>query len=322
MAEASWYGELVVDSWNNLHMYVDLRDAFFIFDEQRLVGSGKWVKSFLKVAKNNDWILLSATPGDSWMDYIPVFIANGFYRNRTQFKREHVIYNAFTKFPKVDRYVDVQRLIRYRNQIIVRMPYEKATVSHSKPVWAQFDPELMKRVEVDLWHPFKDRPLRDAGEKFYAMRQIVNSDPSRIEILRKILEKHGKLIVFYNFNYELAILRGMKEEVSYAEWNGHKHQELPKGDKWVYAVQYAAGAEGWNCIETDTVVFWSLTYSYKLWHQAHGRIDRMNTPYFDLWYYKMMSKSWIDSAIWHALSEKRSFQESKFPQIATIRQKT
>ena len=316
MDGATWYGVLVVDSWNNLHKYVDIRNAFFIFDEQRLVGSGQWVKSFLKIAKNNDWILLTATPGDSWIDYITIFIANGFYKNRTQFKREHIIYNAFTKYPKVDRYVDVQRLVRYRNKILVRMPYEKQTVSHSKTVWAQFDTELMKRVEVGLWHVFKDRPLHDAGEKFYVMRQVVNSDLSRLDKLREILERHKKLIVFYNFNYELAMLRGMASEVKFAECNGHRHQELPKGTKWVYAVQYAAGSEGWNCIETDTVVFWSLTYSYKLWHQAHGRIDRLNTPYFDLWYYNLMSKSRIDAAIWRALSEKRSFQEHELSQIA------
>jgi hypothetical protein len=314
--ESSWYGPMVVDSWNNLHKYVGTTDAFFIFDEQRLVGSGEWVRSFLKIAKENDWIMLTATPGDTWLDYIPVFVANGFYKNRTQFKREHVIYNSFSKFPKVDRYVDVARLVKFRHKILVRMPYEKETTRHPVNAWTDYDKELMRRVEVDLWHPFKDRPLRDVGEKFYVMRQVVNSDPSKLDRLGGLLEKHRKLIVFYNFNYELAMLRSMKDQVGYAEWNGHKHQEIPKEDKWVYAVQYAAGAEGWNCVETDTIVFWSLTYSYKLWEQAHGRIDRLNTPYFDLWYYTMRSKARIDEAIWRALSEKRSFQEREFPQIA------
>lgn len=314
--ESSWYGPMVVDSWNRLHTYVGTVGAFFIFDEQRLVGSGEWVRSFLKIAKDNDWILLTATPGDTWLDYIPVFVANGFYKNRTQFKREHVVYNSFSKFPKVDRYVDVARLVKYRHKILVRMPYEKETTRHSETVWTEYDKEMMRRVEVDLWHPFKNRPLRDVGERFYAMRQVTNSDPSKLEKLSDLLEKHSKLIVFYNFNYELAMLRGMNGGVSFAEWNGHKHQEIPKEDRWIYAVQYAAGSEGWNCVETDAIVFWSLTYSYKLWEQAHGRIDRLNTPYFDLWYYTMRSKARIDEAIWRALSEKRSFQEHEFPQIA------
>jgi hypothetical protein len=310
--ESSWYGQMVVDSWNNLHKYVDTVGAFFIFDEQRLVGSGEWVKSFLKIAKRNDWILLTATPGDTWLDYIPVFVANGFYKNRTQFKREHVVYNSFAKFPKVDRYLDVSKLVRYRNQILVRMPYEKETLRHSKITWADYDRDLMKRVEVDLWHVFKNRPLKTVGEKFYVMRQVVNSDPSRMQKLREILDRHRKLIVFYNFNYELAMLRGMAAEVEFAEWNGHRHQELPKGRDWIYAVQYAGGAEGWNCVETDTIVFWSLTYSYKLWEQAHGRIDRINTPFFDLWYYALISRSKIDSAIASALKSKKSFQERNY----------
>jgi hypothetical protein len=305
---ASWWGPLVVDSWNNLHKYVDCENCFFVFDEQRLVGSGEWVKSFLKIAKRNNWILLTATPGDTWLDYIPVFVANGFYRNRTQFKREHVVYSSFTKFPKVDRYLNVQKLVKLRHKILVRMPYEKQTVRHLKDAWTDYDADLMRRVEVDLWNPFKNRPIKDVAEKFYVMRQVTNTDPSRLDRLKEILDERQKLIVFYNFNYELAILRAFGKDVNFAEWNGHRHQDLPRGSQWVYAVQYAAGAEGWNCIETDTTVFWSLTYSYKLWEQAHGRIDRLNTPFCDLWYYSLRSKARIDIKVWEALKSKKSFQ--------------
>jgi superfamily II DNA or RNA helicase len=309
---ASWYGVMVVDSWNNLYKYTDVEDAFFIFDEQRLVGSGEWVKSFLKIARNNNWILLTATPGDTWLDYIPVFVANGFYKNRTAFKREHVVYSSYTKFPKVDRYLNVQKLVKHRHQILVRMPYEKQTTRHEIDVWVDHDPELLRRVEEDLWNPFKERPIRDVAEKFYVMRQVTNSDLSRLEALRGLLDKHRKLIVFYNFNYELAVLRSLKGELGYAEWNGHKHQEIPQDDRWVYVIQYSSGAEGWNCVETDAIAFWSLTYSYKLWEQAHGRIDRLNSPFFDLWYYTLRSRARIDEAILRALKTKKSFQNKYY----------
>jgi hypothetical protein len=305
-------GRLTVDSWNNLHKYVGVEDAFFIFDEQRLVGGGKWSKSFLKIAKNNRWILLSATPGDTWLDFISVFVANGFYDNRTAFKREHVIYNSYSKFPKVERYVGVQKLVRLRSSILVRMPYEKETVRHEVNVWVDYDKDLMRRVERDRWHVYEDRPLRDVSEMFHVMRQVANSDSSRIEALRRLIEAHPRLIVYYTFDYELEALRTLQNEIPYAEWNGHKHQEVPETDKWVYIVQYLAGSEGWNCTATNSVAFYSLTYSYKMWEQARGRIDRLGTAFSDLYYFSLRSRAKIDLAIWKALKAKKSFQNSDF----------
>lgn len=311
-SNATVAGTMTVDSWNNLHKYDKVENAFFVFDEQRLVGGGKWSKAFIKVAKNNRWILLSATPGDTWLDYISVFVANGFYKNRTAFKREHVIYNSYTKFPKVERYVGVQQLVRLRSQILVKMPYEKETVRHDVNVWVEHDSEAMLEVEKRRWNVFEKRPIRDIGEMFHLMRQVANTDPSRLAAVRELLERHKRLIVFYTFDYELEILRELQGEVEYAEWNGHKHEKLPEGDRWVYVVQYLAGAEGWNCTTTDCVVFWSLTYSYKIWEQAHGRIDRLDTTFSDLYYYALRSKAKIDQAIWRSLKAKKSFQNSDF----------
>lgn len=304
---------LVVDSWNNIDKYSGYQNYFFIFDEQRLVGSGKWVRSFLKIAKNNRWILLSATPGDTWMDYIAVFIANGFYKNRTEFKREHVVYAPYVKFPKVARYLNTSRLNKLRNRILVHMPYEKTTVRHPKTRWVEHNEELLQSVIKNRWHIYLNRPVRDISELFALMRRIVNTDPSRLRELRELLSMHPKLVVFYNFNYELERLRGLEDVTEVAEWNGHKHEQIPETDSWVYLVQYVAGSEGWNCIETDTIVFYSLTYSYKNWEQAHGRIDRLNTPFTDLWYYIFRSKSIVDNAVWRSLKAKQNFNVAKFP---------
>lgn len=316
--EASLAGKLTVDSWNNIHKYVDVENAFFIFDEQRLIGSGKWAKSFLKIAKKNRWIMLSATPGDTWLDYIPVFIANGFYRNRTEFKREHVIYQPFSKYPKVERYVNVQRLVRQRNQILVKMPYARETVRHPINVWCEHDEIAMARVSHGRWNIFEDEPIRDISDLFHQMRRVANTHPSRLQEIANLTSKHPRLIVFYNFNYELELLRTVggtlwvPEVIPTAEWNGHKHEEIPDTDRWLYLVQYSAGAEGWNCTTTNAIAFYSLTYSYKLWEQAHGRIDRLNTPWTDLYYYTLRSKAAIDWAIWRSLKSKKNFQTSHF----------
>lgn len=309
-----YHNRVVIDSWNNIGKYSKVTDAFFIFDEQRVVGSGAWVKSFLKISKSNRWILLSATPGDCWMDYIPVFIANGFYKNRTEFNREHIVFSRFSKFPKVDRYLGTGKLLRHRNDILVTMDFKRKTVSHHMDVFTGYDAEKYKDVGRRRWDIFKDEPITNASGLCYVWRRIVNTDISRQVSLLEIFEKHPKLIIFYNFDYELEILKGLNygRDVEIAEWNGHKHQPVPDGNAWVYLVQYTAGAEGWNCIKTDTIVFYSQNYSYKIMQQSAGRIDRLNTPYNDLYYYHIKSRSGIDMGISRALKEKRDFNERKF----------
>ena len=309
-----YQNRVVVDSWNNIKKYAEITNAFFIFDEQRVIGSGAWVKAFLKIVKRNQWILLSATPGDTWQDYIPVFVANGFYRNRTQFIHNHIVYSHITKFPKVDRYLNTGRLIRLRNNILVDMDFQRKTNSHHEDWFAEYDAAKLREVRRTRWNPYTNEPIRNASEYCYVCRRIVNSDSSRIVMLLEYMEKHPRAIIFYNFDYELEILKGLYygEDVEIAEWNGHAHQPIPETKKWVYLVQYNAGAEGWNCIKTDTIIFYSQNYSYKMMEQAAGRINRLDTPYQDLYYCHLKSRSWIDLMISKALSEKKNFSERKY----------
>lgn len=357
----SLYGDemsVTIDSWNNIGKYADVKDSFFIFDEQRVVGYGAWVKAFLKIAKHNKWILLSATPGDTWQDYIPVFLANGFYKNKSEFSREHIVYSRFAKYPKIDRYVNTGRLIMLRNKILVDMDFRRKTVAHHEDIYTDYDLHLYKEVMKTRADPYKQTyvpckhhdpdaltigpdisiaevdgrcgwgytpqegdavklvndPIVNASGLCYTLRRVVNSDESRQVALMEIIEDHPKVIVFYNFDYELDILLDLAyaSALEVAQWNGHKHQPIPEGDRWVYLVQYTAGAEGWNCIKTDTIVFYSQNYSYKIMQQSAGRIDRLNTPYTDLYYYHLKSRSGIDLAISKALKDKKKFNESRW----------
>ena len=313
--EKSFYHHnLVIDSWNNIKKYQKMQGAFFIFDEQRVVGHGAWVRSFLKIAKVNNWILLSATPGDTWMDYVPVFIANGFYRNRTEFVTNHVVYSRFSKFPKVSRYLGTGRLIRLRNSILVNMDFHRQTISHHEDIYTDYDHMQYKYVMKNRWDIFNQKPIENASELCYTLRKVVNTDESRLEAVEDLVKLKHKAIIFYNFDYELEMLKGIAygPKVEVAEWNGHLHQPLPEGQNWVYLVQYNAGCEGWNCVKTDTVIFYSQNYSYKTLIQASGRIDRLNTPYTDLYYYHLKSRSSIDLAIAQALLSKRKFYEGSF----------
>lgn len=300
-----------IDSWNNIGKYTNVFNAFFIFDEQRVVGSGAWVKAFLRITKCNNWILLSATPGDTWMDYIPVFIANGFYKNRTEFIRRHVVYSRFAKFPKVDKYLESGRLIRLRNSILVNMKYVKPTISHDELVVVGYDRDFYKQVLKTRWNPYTDEPVKDISGLCYLLRRVVNSDDARIERVKELIGDHPRVIIFYNFDYELEILRqiGKDLDIKTAEWNGHKHEPVPTCKSWIYLVQYTAGAEGWNCISTNAIIFYSQNYSYKTMIQSAGRIDRRNTPYSDLYYYHVRSNASIDVSIAQALAKKKNFNE-------------
>ena len=309
------YGnKIVVDSWNNIKKYADVTNAFFIFDEQRVVGYGAWTKAFLKIAKANSWILLSATPGDSWSDYIPVFIANGFYRNKSEFCREHVVYSRFSKYPKIDKYINTGRLLRLRNSILIDMDFSRKTVAHHEDIYVRYDVTKYKDATRTRWDPYRDEPIQQASGLCYVLRRIVNESEYRQAALLELLEKIPRAIIFYNFDYELEMLLNLHlgEDVAVAQWNGHKHEPVPDTKKWIYLVQYTAGAEGWNCIKTDTIIFFSQNYSYKIMQQASGRIDRLNTPYTDLYYYHLKSRSGIDLAISKALSQKKQFNETKW----------
>ena len=314
-AETNGYcNRIVVDSWNNVHKYAEVRDAFFIFDEQRVVGKGVWVRSFLKIAKHNQWILLSATPGDTWSDYIPLFIANGFYKNRTEFTREHIVYSKFTKFPKVERYLGEAYLKRLRDSILIDMDFKRPTEAHHEDVYVRYDVARYKDLMRSRWDIWKNEPIENAAGLCYCLRRVVNQDESRQKMVLEIAEAHPKMIIFYSFDYELEILKslGWAEGTAMAEWNGHRHEPIPKTERWVYFVNYGAGSEGWNCTETDTILFYSQNYSYKVMVQASGRIDRLNTPYHDLYYYHLKSRSGIDLAISRALKDKKTFNESRF----------
>lgn len=319
-----WLDEIIVfdgieakaiDSWNNIKKYKDVKDSFFIFDEQRVVGYGAWTQAFLKITKQNDWILLSATPGDQWIDYIPVFIANGFYKNKTDFCNQHVIWARYSKYPQIKGYWNQGLLNRHRNDILVNMDYTRPTEIHHEIIDVMYDRMLYRTVQKLRKNPFNEnRPIKNVSEFCFVLRRIVNSDESRLNMIDELLRWKKTAIIFYKYDFELELLRQEldREGIIFSEWNGHKHEAIPTGEKWAYLVQYTAGSDGWNCVETDSMIFYSDDYSYKTMVQAAGRIDRLNTPFKDLYYFHLRSSAPIDRAIARSLSMKKNFNKNKF----------
>lgn len=305
---------VTIDSWNNIGKYRNVVGTFFIFDEQRVVGSGKWAKTFIHISKRNKWILLSATPGDNFMDYCSVFVANGFYKNQTDFIRQHVVYKPYVKYRAIDRYVNVRKLYLLRDQVLVPMDFDRKVEKHHYDVLVPYASDTYKAIMRDRWNIYTGAPIQNASELCYVLRRLVNGDTRRLDRVGEIIDQHPKVIIFYNFTYEADMLMYYCEslDIPVARWDGKKHQPIPKGDHWVYILQYAAGDSGWNCIETNAIIFYSQNYSYKSTVQAAGRIDRLNTPFQDLYYYHVQSKAPIDLAIHRALSQKKKFNEKAY----------
>lgn len=305
---------IIIDSWQNLPKHINAMNSFFIFDEQRLVSYGRWTKSFLRISKHNKWILLSATPADKWEDLAPMFIANGFYTNITEFRQKHCVYSRYTRWPQVIKYINTGRLRKLREEIYIDLPYSNDRTKHSSDIYVSYDDYKYREVMKNRWDPYKNEPITNVSQLCQLLRKIVNSDESRIGTVKDLIHVHPKTIIFYNYDYELEILRQIAKDLNIekAEWNGHMHQPVPSSNVWVYLVQYTAGAEGWNCTTCNTIIFYSQNYSYKTMIQAAGRIDRRNTPFTDLYYYHIKSKSSLDKAISKALASKKQFNERSF----------
>lgn len=242
-----------------------------------------------------------------------VFIANGFYRNKSEFEYYHIVYNPRTTFPQVLQYINVELLIQHRDELLVDMDFKRKTTSHHEEIAVRYDGELITQV-IKTRQNLEGEPIENAAQFCSVLRQITFSDESRVVALLELIEKHPTAIIFYNYDFELDILKSIDygDDIEIAEWNGHKHEPVPTSSKWVYLVNYAAGAEGWNCITTDTIIFYSQNYSWRIMNQAQGRIDRLNTPYMNLWYYHLVSRSPIDRAITRALKAKGKFNEGRF----------
>ena len=248
------------------------------------------------------------------MDYIPVFLANGLYKNRTEFLREHVIFNNHTDWPQVVGYRNEARLQSIVNVLLVPMDFQRIAQRHEFIVKCEYDRDLYKQIMDERWNPYKDEPLENASQFCYTLRRVVNESDDRLEHLLHLVKKAGKSIVFYNYDYELEAIKQLllDNKIKFAQYNGHIHDDVPTTKEWVYLVQYTAGCEGWNCITCNTTIFYSNNYSYKVMEQAKGRIDRVNTPYTDLMYYTLTSESYIDTRVAQAIAKKTNFNEKNF----------
>lgn len=303
---------LTIDSWNNTKKYKDVKNAFFIFDEQKTSGGGAWAKTFLKIAKSNGWLLLSATPGDRWMDFWPIFVANGFYKNKTEFLDQHVMFRPFTTFPQISGYKHVKKLEFLLRSISVGIDVEKHVTWHEEDVYCDYNRALYQQIVKTRCDPKTLEPYDSMTGMVWGLRRLVNGSQGRLEALERVCRDHERVIVFYTTNFELEMLGHWlnKNDILWHQYNGQVHEPIPNTRRrWVYLVNYMSGAEGWECASADTVVLFSTNYSWRTLEQCKGRIDRRNTPWDILYAYHFVSIAPIDKAIRTANHNKEMFNE-------------
>ena len=202
--------------------------------------------------------------------------------------------------------------MRNRRQILVPMVYKKVTERKRQLIYSEYNTDNYHKIMKERWNIFEDKPIENASELLQIIRKTVATDPDRKLNAKIMMDAHDRLIIFYNYNYERDVLIEIAEELGkeYFEWNGHAHEDIPDQEQWLYFVQYTAGAEGWNCISTNVIMFYSVNYSFRYMEQAEGRIDRINTPYNVLEYYYLTSHSQIEKDILSTVNRKKNFNAS------------
>lgn len=304
----------------------EYKDWFLVMDECHYVKNptsqrGKAAINLTKQSTN--FLLLSATPSSNgWGDTIAYMIMFGYYKNKTQFLKEHAVYNRidYGNGP-------VNVVSDYRDQEKLQKLYQSFSIKLAKEDCLDLPPLVFEKVHFKPSKEYniikKDRVLGEElfdnisklqhGLRFYA------NQADKLKYTEMLLEgTEENVIIFYNYkqeNEELKkIAKKLKKKVF--EVSGSK-TNLPDKEKWtslknsVTIVQYQAGAAGIELQYANIVIFHTPTYSYQDYEQALGRAYR-NGQTKKVTVYQYITKNTIETSIYQALAAKKDFTEELF----------
>ena len=153
-------------------------------------------------------------------------------------------------------------------------------------------------------------------ERLYSRMLCGHFNKRKFEAFVDLLEStKDRLIVFYNFNSELAWLKELAEaaERPISIINGQIKDltAYENESDSVTLIQYQAGAMGLNLQKANKIIYFTLTDKSELFEQSKKRIHRIgqNQPCF---YYLMICKNSVEEIMLETLNERRDFTDELF----------
>lgn len=153
-------------------------------------------------------------------------------------------------------------------------------------------------------------------KRLYARQLCSQFNQHKIDALTDLIQSTSdRLIIFYNFNDELDILKGICEalERPYSQVNGSIKDLLAyeEFDDSISIIQYQAGAMGLNLQKCNKIIYFSLPERSELFEQSKKRIHRIGQSQ-SCFYYVMMTKDTIEGTIYENLKMRRDYTDDLF----------
>lgn len=278
-------------------------------------GTGK---AMFEVSKRAGFFIgLTATPlPNGWISAANYFKVFGFTRNITEFKKRYCEIQTFKGFPEITGYYHEEELKSQWNLISRPLRKEDAIdlpAIVSVPVRVPTPPAY---TEVTKSHMFGDKVLDNPSAYLHALRQ--STLESKLPWLDQFVEGvSSNIVIFYNYVSEreavLAMLKKNHKERQVFRVDGEVHGLPQRGDwdtlkRTITLAQYQSGSTGVEMTYADTIVFLSPTYSYTLYHQSVGRIERIGQE-AKMTLYKVCAPATVERDIWLAIKRKTNFSE-------------
>lgn len=302
---------------------------FVIFDECHYVKNptsqrGKAALNLTRISTN--FSLLSATPSSNgWADTINYMLMFNFYRNKTQFIKEHAIHE--TKFFGQKQ---IKVIADWKDQDKLKMLYQSISTKLSKDDCLDLPPLIFEDVYFKVSKEYeiirKKRVLETEngpiaydtvmklqhGLRFYANQK---DKLSYTEMLAESTNEN--IVIFYYYQQEKDdLVKVLAKNKKIYEVSG-KVNHLPSRDQWdelkntVTLVQYQAGAAGIELQYCNLVIFYTPTFSFQDYDQALGRAYR-NGQTKKVTVYRYITKKSVEEHVYRSLAEKKDFTESLF----------
>lgn len=305
-----------------------LENFTLMLDESSLIQNEQSKRSkFILKLKPKNVILLSGTPtGGKYETLWSQLHLLGWNISKEMYYSHYIDYHwdEANGFPLriIDGYKNVERLKKkmraygchfLKTEDCIDLP-EQIDQTVKVPVTKEYGIFKKDRIcEVDGVQLVGDTTLT----KLLYERQLCGQyNAEKLEAFRDLVEStNDRLIVFYNFNAELSLLKFIADETGrpISQVNGQL-KELYQYEKYedsITFIQYQAGAMGLNLQKANRIIYFTPPLSSELYEQSRKRIHRINQTK-TCFYYQLTCKDSVEEKIYKTLAMRRDYTEALF----------